>query len=279
MRLGLALGAAVIAITAAVAYADSEGGRRFAFHRGEHVSADTNGDGWLTRDEAAAQADRLFADLDRDNNSRLNDRDGELLEQEVEAEVERAMEGFELDMEQMELELEGLDEEIEREVAASLQHLNDTNCETTTESSDGEVRTTTVCRDLEGANDDGERRTDRRVHVVRHRNGDRFVHPVPPIPPVPPVPHVMPVPPVPPMPPIPHIHGPVFWGGGDNDESDLNGDGWLSREEFRAQQLRYFDAQDANNDGRVRYDEPPEPPTPPEPPRHERHRDRDRDRN
>lgn len=277
MKLGLALGAAVIAITATVAYADSNNGRRFVFHRGgdEYTSPDTNNDGWLSREESAANADRLFADLDRDNNGRLNDRDEELLEQEIEAEVERAMAEVEIDMAEFEREMEAhseaLSEQIEPEVEASLQHLNDTNCETTTENSRGEVRTTTVCRDLEGADDDGERRADRRVHVIRNRGGDTLVHPVPPVPPMPPAPHVR----IPRVPHVPAFHGPVFWGGGDNGESDLNGDGWLSREEFRAQQLRYFDAQDANNDGRIRYEEPPEPPQPPEPPRH--HRDRDRD--
>jgi hypothetical protein len=53
-----------------------------------------------------------------------------------------------------------------------------------------------------------------------------------------------------------------------NGEADTNNDDALSREEFRAQQLRFFDASDANGDGRVRLQvaDPPEPPTPPEPP-------------
>jgi hypothetical protein len=97
---------------------------------------------------------------------------------------------------------------------------------------------------------------DRRIRIIT-RNGDRLrVHPVPPVPPV------AGVPPVPPIPPIPA----VWMGGIDDEESDLNGDGWISREEFRAQQLRYFDARDANRDGRVRYERPPEPPVAPEPP-------------
>lgn len=262
MRLGLALGAAVIATTM-VAYADSDNHNRgFVFHRGEPVNADTNNDGWLSRDEAARDADRLFADLDRDNNGRLTDEDGELLSREIEAEVERAMEGVEIEMENLNLELEGLDEEIERNIV----FINEQDCETTTENTNGQRTITTICRGdddseehAERARDHAdrardraerarERNADRRVHVIR-RGGDVLVAPVPPIPPVPP------------MPPMPAV-----WMGGDSDESDLNGDGWLSREEFRAQQLRHFDARDANGDGRVRYQQPPEPPEPPQPP-------------
>ncbi|MBN8608751.1 MAG: hypothetical protein J0L81_17675 [Caulobacterales bacterium] len=62
----------------------------------------------------------------------------------------------------------------------------------------------------------------------------------------------------------------------NSDEADTNGDGGLSREEFRAQQLRFFDASDANGDRRIRFEappvapEPPAPPAPPEPPRRNR---------
>jgi hypothetical protein len=273
MRLGLALGAAVIATTM-VAYADSDNNnRRFVFHRGEPVNADTNNDGWLSREEAGRDADRLFADLDRDNNGRLTDEDHELLGREIEAEVERAMEGVEIEMEDLNLELEGLDEEIERNMV----FINEQDCETTTETENGQTRTTTVCRSddddhAERARDHADRardhadrvrdRVERRVHVIRHRGGDVLVAPVPPVPPTPPMPAV---------PPVPHM--PMFWmGGSDSDESDLNGDGWLSREEFRAQQLRHFDARDANNDGRVRYEQPPRPPEPPQPPEPPRRR-------
>ncbi|MDX2276066.1 MAG: hypothetical protein NW206_11510 [Hyphomonadaceae bacterium] len=51
-----------------------------------------------------------------------------------------------------------------------------------------------------------------------------------------------------------------------NEEADTNGDGALSLEEFRAQQLRFFDASDVNRDGRVRFERPAAPETP-EPPR------------
>lgn len=255
MRLGLAIGAAVIATTM-VAYAADSDTRRFVFHRGANVEADANGDGWLSRDEAGAQADRLFADLDRNSDGRITDSDHEQLRGEVEAEVERAMAEVDREMANLDLELEGLDEEIE----ARLQFLDESNCETTTETTNGERRVTTVCRaeDAGEAAADGERRVDRRVRVIRHGPGDHvMVAPVPPIPPVPAIP------PVPPM---------VWLSGMDDDEADLNGDGALSREEFRAQQLRYFDARDANGDGRVRYERPPEPPQAPEPPQPPRHR-------
>lgn len=259
MKLGLALGAAVIATTV-VAYASTEGGRRhFVFHRGEQVSADTNGDGWLSRDEAAAQADRLFADLDRDNNGLITDRDHELLREEVEAEVERAMEGVRIEMQNLDLELEGLDEEIEAEVEAEMAHAHAReNCTTTTENEGNTRRVTVVCEDEDGdveeraarAAERAERRVQRNVRVIRGGPGDRVII----------------TPPVPPVPPVPRIPGPMFFSMGGDDEADLNGDGALSREEFRAQQLRYFDARDANGDGRVRYEEPPEPPEAPEPP-------------
>lgn len=56
-------------------------------------------------------------------------------------------------------------------------------------------------------------------------------------------------------------------------EADRDGDGALSRSEFIAQQLRFFDAADANGDGKIQFSpppmlpEPPEPPAPPAPPK------------
>ena len=66
----------------------------------------------------------------------------------------------------------------------------------------------------------------------------------------------------------------------NSDEMDTNHDGAISREEFRAQQLRFFDASDANGDGRIRFEPPagtarpagparrPGSAAPPPPPRH-----------
>jgi hypothetical protein len=81
-----------------------------------------------------------------------------------------------------------------------------------------------------------------------------------------------PVPPVAPVPPAPPIGGGLFFIElGEDSEADTNSDGALSREEFRAQQLRFFDARDVNGDRRVRAPSTPpvapETPRPPEPPR------------
>lgn len=239
MKFGLALGAVVLATTVA-AYAQT-GGRHFVFHRGgEHQSADANGDGWITREEAAAHASYMFDQLDRDNNGRLDHADHEALRREIDAHVEGAMERVRVD-------LSGIDEDIRMRLG----HLDGENCTRSSETRDGERRVTVICR-TEGA--DGaearERRTDRRVRVLRRGEGDGSAGP--------------PTPPVPPIPPAPML----MWGG--DDEADLNGDGWISREEFIAQQLRHFDARDANGDGRVRHRPPPAAPAAPpapEPPR------------
>lgn len=99
--------------------------------------------------------------------------------------------------------------------------------------------------------------------------------------------------PRPPRPPrVMHMRGPrgmgpaagpvMFMMFAHSGEADLNGDGALSKDEFVNQQLRFFDAADANRDGKVKFDpppmvhldldmpeppEPPEAPTPPAPPR------------
>lgn len=281
MKLGLALGAAVIATTV-VAYASTDGARRhFQFHRMGEVNADTNGDGWLSREEAAAQADRLFADLDRDNNGSLTERDQELLREEIQAHIDRAMEGVHIQMQNLDFELEGLDEEIEAELEAELGELRihpAGNCTTTTEQDGDTRRTTIVCR--EGTEQRVERRVERaqrsaetarrrarravedaqrhvreNVRIVRNGQGQ----------------DVIVTPAVPPIPPVPATPGPIWVSYGD-DEADLNGDGALSREEFRAQQLRFFDARDANGDGRIRYEAPPAPPEAPEAPQAPRRR-------
>lgn len=67
------------------------------------------------------------------------------------------------------------------------------------------------------------------------------------------------LPPHPPGPPI----GPMLLLF-SSDEADLNGDGALSKQEFVTQQLRFYDAADANGDGKIKA--PPLPPEPPEAP-------------
>ncbi|MBY0563035.1 MAG: hypothetical protein K2P58_02515 [Hyphomonadaceae bacterium] len=93
-----------------------------------------------------------------------------------------------------------------------------------------------------------EREIHRQVIVIN--GGDGAAAPVAPIPPVPAVPH-------PPM---------FMMLFASTEEADRNGDGALSREEFRAQHLRFFDASDANGDGRVQMGLPPAPPAAPAPP-------------
>ena len=69
----------------------------------------------------------------------------------------------------------------------------------------------------------------------------------------------------------PH-HPPMFMMiYANSGEADRNGDGALSKDEFVTQQLRFFDASDANGDGKIKFDPPrmeapPEPPAPPAPP-------------
>ena len=72
----------------------------------------------------------------------------------------------------------------------------------------------------------------------------------------------------PPHPPHPPVFMMIF---ANSEEADRNGDNALSKDEFVNQQLRFFDAADANGDGRIKFDpppmmEPPEPPQPPQPP-------------
>jgi hypothetical protein len=244
MKLPAALGIALASLTMA-AYADPAA-RVFVRVGGPELNLDADNDGWVTRAEAAAAAERLFARLDSNSDGRLNDED------------------------------RSSDEEFDIEIARpghpghpghpGQPGLEGENCSTTVEPAeearageDGrrvERRVTVICEG--GANapaaDEG-RRIERHVTVIRHGpGGEDGVVPVPPVPPV------APVPPVP-------AHPPMFmmmFGGAD--ESDLNGDGALSRDEFQAQHLRFFDATDANRDGRIRAVTPPEPPAPPAPP-------------
>lgn len=251
-RLVLALGCALAAITVVASAQTAQTRTR--------INPDANNDGWLTRDEAAASADQVFARLDQNNDGRLNDED--FAEQRAAAERarhtahearERAQEARERAREAAEAAREGAREAREeaREVREAARRAHD------------------------------EARREGR-HVERHvyRDGERTIIiirgdpdedfdldldidvQVPPIPPMPPMP------PMPPVPPVAAHPGMFMMSFGHSGEADLDGDGGLSREEFRAQQLRYFDAADANRDGRIRFErhDPPAPPQPPAPP-------------
>lgn len=255
MKLTTALGVAFASLAMA-AYAQSEHPRVIVRHAGPTMNADSDGDGWMTRAEAGAAAERIFTELDSNHDGRLDSQDHG--------------EG------EFDIRIEDLDEAPE---------LDGDNCTTTVEPANApegaERRVTVICH---GEGENGERRTDRRVTVERRgeapraesreehaerrverrvviisgddAEGDDAIAPTPPIPPMPP-------------------HAPMFFMAlGSPGEADLNGDGAMSLDEFRAQHLRFFDASDANGDGRVRVEtphweapEPPTAPTPPAPPR------------
>lgn len=252
MRLTTALGVAFASLAMA-AYAQPDHPRVIVRHAGGTMNLDSDGDGWMTRAEAGAGAERMFADLDANHDGRLDREDHG--------------EG------EFDIRIGGPGEAPE---------LEGDNCTTTVEPANApesaERRVTVICND-EGEN--GERRVERRVTVERRGDAPRAES------------HeerrverhvvivngdhvwtseddadaIAPMPPIPPMPP----HAPMFFMAlGGPGEADLNGDGAMSLEEFRAQHLRFFDARDANGDGRVRLEDhhlaPPAPPSPPSAP-------------
>lgn len=281
MRLSIALGIAAAALTVAAASAQSSH-RVVIRNGGSDINIDANEDGWITRAEASSAYERIFADLDSNHDGKLDDADrarhrerhadasehvrvlGDRNGREV-----RVITGDMDDETQARIEAE-IDEAMERADAAA-------------ERADRESERAE--REAERAERQAERAAERAERHIRrvHADGDRQViiirtsgeggatswttlegddvAPLPPVPPVPPVPGVAPVPPVPPVPAMPFMMLIA-----NSEEADRNGDGALSREEFVAQHLRFFDASDANGDGRVRFEPPPRPPEPPAPP-------------
>jgi hypothetical protein len=251
MKLTTALGVALASLTVA-AYASPQTRHVMIHHAGHDVRADADSDGWISRAEAIAAADRAFDALDSNDDGKLDREDR----------PEGAMSfhsrgGHEL-------------------------HMQDGDCDRTEEGEGNERRVTVICRSEAGGDserrvmvfregdhehvdierevrraereaqragrdaDNAERRSERNVVIMRHGEGGDAAAPMPPMPPMPPFPAIMML-------------------GGEN-EADVNGDGALSREEFRAQHARFFDASDANGDGRLRAFTPPQPPAPPTPP-------------
>ncbi len=213
------LTAAACAAMAMTAQADQT--RVVVRHGGEHANMDGDHDGWLSRAEASAGFERMFARLDRNNDGRLNSDD------------------------------HGDDDNDLADLPDMPGGPGDENC-TRTESGDGAERhVTVICTDERQAGagaesgERSERHTERHVRVVRGGHGGH--------------------PPMGAMPMMMMMH---------SGEGDANNDGATSREEFRAQHLRFFDAADVNGDGRLRMPEhhagaaptPPTPPTPPPPP-------------
>jgi hypothetical protein len=210
---------------------------------GMDLNLDANHDGWISRDEASAAADRMFAELDANHDGRLTEADHGPMDERMHM-MHGGPEGADLPP--------------------------DANCTTTNsteQSSDNghrtERRVTIICNGGDAHGDaphaqSGQSRTERDVTVIVRNDDDEAAPPAPPE-----APH-------PPMPP----HAPmVMMLLASAEEADTNHDGALSRDEFRAQQLRFFDAADVNGDHRIRAHEmpeappaPPEPPTPPAPP-------------
>jgi hypothetical protein len=202
MKTGLIIGLGVCAAATTIAFAQERHIERMVVRHHGHLAEigriDADADGWITRAEALAQADRMFDEIDANDDGRLDGAD------------HRAF-----------LDADGDD-------AAPQDHVRRV-----------------------------ERHEERRVMLIRRSDGDGPDAAPPPAPPAPP-------------------HPPMFvMAIGSSEEFDANGDGALSREEFRTQQLRFFDAGDGNGDGRIRFEAPdipdapapPEPPTPPAPPR------------
>ena len=201
-----ALGA-VGAIAAVAAEPDRPHDRR-EMHRMEISRIDANGDGFIGRAEAQAEAERVFAELDDNHDGKLDASD-------------RGPGGGHFMHREMRRGGHGHGRRIEEE--------------------------TTIERDGPPPPGDGAKEV-----IVRREIRDGHGHG--------------------------RGHGPHGGPGGhppmfmmiyaNSGEADRNGDGALSKEEFVAQQLRFFDASDANGDGKIKFDppamaEPPEPPAPP----------------
>ncbi len=280
MKLALTLGVAFTAVTMAAATANTTTRTIIRHGGGPEINMDADGDGWLTRAEATAAADRIFDGMDTNNDGRLTsedrparhhararfhapdvdfdvlveggagetmvweDEDGgerrvivrrgeDLTEEErasIERQVERAMAQAERAMERAEAQTERAEAAAARAAARAEAHANRASRD--------------AIRRAREATRDSQRHVNREVVVIR-ANGDELIAPVAPHPPRPPM---------------------FMMLVANSDEADTNGDGAISREEFRAQHLRFFDASDANGDGRVRFEAPPTPPVAPTPP-------------
>jgi len=291
MKLALTLGVAFTAITLAAATADTTHTRTIIRHGGgggAELTLDADNDGWLTRAEASAAADRAFDQLDSNGDGRLTGEDrpareharfiapdinvdvdvdladgdgavwideengerritirrGEDLSPEDEARIEREVERAMAQAERAQASAERAQAAAERAAARA---------EARVEAHADSASRDAIRRAREAARD-GERHVQRDVVVIR-ANGDEAIAPHAPHPPRPPM---------------------FMMLVANSDEADTNGDGAISREEFRTQHLRFFDASDANGDGRIRFEAPaappvapaaPTPPAPPTPPR------------
>lgn len=292
MKLPIALGIAAAALTVAAASAHSSNSSRHVVINGgpsSFTTIDANDDGWVTRNEASSAFERIFADLDTNDDGKLDDAD----RHEIDFDID--VEGSEVRIIHGDLDA-ATEARIEAAVARAEAQAERANIDAIRAEREAERIERHVEREIERAEREAERaerlaerdaaRGEHSRHVQRFRDGNREViiirgdgagewsslegGMVAPVPPVPPVPMVAPTPMVAPVPPVPPL--PFMMLIANSDEADRNGDGALSREEFVAQHLRFFDASDANGDGRVQFDPPTPPrapvaPAPPEPPR------------
>lgn len=280
MKLPIALGVALAGLTVAGASAQSSSRHVIMRHGGgSEITFDANHDGWITRAEASAAYERVFADLDTNHDGKLDDADRRRIEIHGDAAEMNVFSHESGGRREVRVITGDLDEatraRIEREVDEAMSRA-DVEIERAERLSERAERS---AERAERAAERAEERTERRTRHLSSEDGERHVViirttgeggewtsldggtiDIAP---------VAPVPPVPPAPP----RGPFMMLIANSEEADLNGDGALSLEEFRNQHLRFFDASDANGDGRVRFEEPPAPPappaapTPPEPPR------------
>ncbi len=231
MKRALILAGAAFAAIAVGAYAHAEERREVRRERHEirieqMSRIDANTDGFVTRAEAQAEAERAFGELDSDDNGKLDSAD-------------RGHGGRHV----MVHRRSGGEHKGGRHHGRG--RGGDHDVDVTVRTEEGGERTVIERREVRIAPKAGAGPT---------------------------APSAAPQPPVPPRPPRAPMTMMLFMNA---EESDLNNDGALSKEEFVAQQLRFFDAADANRDGKIKFEPPmppappeaPTPPTPPQPPR------------
>ena len=279
MKYALILGAAASALALTASAQPAPPHVMMMHHGGMDLNVDANHDGWISRAEASAAADRMFDEQDTNHDGRLTPQD-----RPVWHDAGDHVMAIPDDANCQSTNTNGRVTVICRAEDGPGQHAalpapDDRNCQTNTEDQgQGRRRVTVTCQDEEEHADNGARQVERRVIITRdgdggaaapqvehgeqrteteviiRNDGDVAEAPQPP---------EAPAAPRPPHPP----HAPMLMMlFANSEEADTNHDGVLSRDEFRAQQLRFFDASDANHDGRIRFEPPPMPPAPPAPP-------------